>query len=107
MNSKSLLSLILSVGLTGIISVFVLNPSPSFFEVRLVADSQRGLNFSNKNWVISPDSDGIVNFVVMDTVEASGIKQCNLEISPNEEGKWYSQTGGYIYGGPYERIRRV
>lgn len=95
MNNRSLLSLIVSLVLTAVISVFVLNPSSSFYEVQLVADHQRGVNFSNKHWVISPDSDGIVDFIVMGRVETSGIKQCKLEISPREEGKWYLQTGGY------------
>ena len=95
MKSISLLSLILSVVLTIILSLFVLKPTISCYEVQLITDSQRGVKFSAKNWVASPDSDGVVNFFVMGTVDTLGIKQCKLEISPGEEGKWYLQTGGY------------
>ena|SRR3989304_1973761 len=96
MNKKiSLISLIFSFFVTGVIFFFVINPSTLFYEVQLAVDKQKGVNFSNKNWVITPDSDGIVNFNLMGTVENRNMKQCKFEISPNEEGKWYLQMGGY------------
>ncbi|OHB35564.1 MAG: hypothetical protein A2Y09_07540 [Planctomycetes bacterium GWA2_39_15] len=94
-NKMSLISLIFSFFVTGVILFFVIKPSTLFYEVQLVIDNQKGVNFSNKNWVIPPDSDGIVNFNLMGTVENKHVKQCNFEISPNEEGKWYLQMGGY------------
>lgn len=91
----SLISLIFSFFVTGMILFFVINPSTLFYEVQLLVDNQRGVSFSNKNWVVSPDSDGIVNFNLMGIVENRNVRQCNFEISPNEEGKWYLQMGGY------------
>lgn len=91
----SLIGLIFSFFVTGVILIFVIKPSTVFYEVQLVVDNQKGVNFSNKNWIITPDSDGIVNFNLMGTVENEGINLVKFEISPNEEGKWYLQMGGY------------
>lgn len=96
MNKKiNLISLISSLFVTGVILIFVIKPSTMFYQVQLIVDNQRGVNFSNKNWIITPDSDGIVNFNLMGTVENRNINMCNFEIGPNEEGKWYLQMGGY------------
>lgn len=96
MNKKTnLMSLIFSFFVTGVILFFVIQPSTLFYRVQLVVDNQKGVNFSNKNWIITPDSDGIVNFNLMGTVENKNINLCKFEISPNEEGKWYLQMGGY------------
>lgn len=95
-NKKiNLISLISSFFVTGVILIFVIKPSALFYEVQLVVDNQKGVNFSNKNWIITPDSDGIVNFNLMGKVENGNINLCKFEISPNEEGKWYLQMGGY------------
>ncbi len=91
----SLIGLMSSFFVTSVIFIFVIKPSTLFYEVQLVSDNQKGVNFSNKNWIITPDSDGIVNFNLMGTVENKGINLVNFEISPNEEGIWYLQMGGY------------
>ena len=96
MNKKiNLMSLIFSFFITGVILIFVIKPSTLFYEVHLVSDNQKGVNFSNKNWIITPDSDGIVAFNLMGAVENGNINLCKFEISPNEEGKWYLQMGSY------------
>jgi len=95
LKNINLLSLMLSVVVTGILCYFVLKPTTSCYEIQLITDSQKDVTFSAKNWVASPDSDGIVNFFMMGTLNTPGVKQCKLEISPSEEGKWYPQTGGY------------
>jgi len=94
-KKASLIGLFSSLFVTGVIFVFAVRPSILLYEVRLAVDNQRGVQFSNKSWIITPDSDGIVNFNLMGTVENSSINLVKFEISPNEEGKWYLQTGGY------------
>lgn len=94
-NNINLISLISSLFVTAMLVNFSMKPSTLFYDVQLAVDSQRGVNFSNKSWVVAPDSDGIVNFNLLGTVENSNINLCKFEISPNEEGKWYLQMGGY------------
>lgn len=95
-NKKiNLISLIASFFVTGVILIFVIKPSTLFYDVQLIVDNQKGVNFSNKNWIITPDNDGIINFNLIGTVENRNINLCNFEISPDEEGKWYLQMDGY------------
>lgn len=94
-KKMSLIGLACSLFITGVILVFALKPSILLYEVQLAVDNQRGVQFPNKNWIITPDSDGIVNFNLMGTVENRGIDMVKFEISPNEEGKWYLQMNGY------------
>lgn len=96
MNRRlSMIGIVSSLFVSGVILVFAIKPSTMFFEVQLTVDNQKGLTFSNKSWIITPNSNGIVNFNLMGTVENKDIAFVKLEISPNEEGKWYPQTGGY------------
>lgn len=89
-----IIGLVLSLCVTCIILFFFIKPK-ILFEVKLLVDRQSGINFSNKNWLIRPDSDGIVNFNLMGTLENKNIHQIKFEISPDEGSKWYLQGDSY------------
>ncbi|MBW2741597.1 MAG: hypothetical protein JRE64_22765 [Deltaproteobacteria bacterium] len=65
------------------------------FEVSLLPDTQNGIRFSNKNWVVKPDTDGFVHFNLMGALENRNIRKVMMKISPDEEHKWYLQGNGY------------
>lgn len=86
--------LAISLLIAGIIVFFLIKPE-LLFKVTLTIDYKKDIRFSTTSWVVKPDSDGVVNFNMMGTLGNLSSPKIKMEISPDEENKWYLQGIGY------------
>jgi hypothetical protein len=84
--------------LTALLTAFILCVfffSDHAYVIKIITKDSPGFQLLNKNWVIEPDSDGIVHFSIFGRLNDATIKKIIFEIQPDQEHKYYQQGNGY------------